>query len=126
MGEFKNTRKTHHITFDDADVNQQNPLKMTNNRNIIQLLQILKEHIIISSDYWDRSSNLWVLTFKLYFDGGLLSRTEVINLFSYLELHEPTYIYGSKIDFFEPGLSKPQLKWLNEQIQRLQKEQKAL
>ena len=124
MDEYKNTRKTHHITFDDADVNQQNPLKMSKHRNIIQLLEMVKTQIENDTRIWHSSNGICdVLNHLMLF--GYINGKEYYLITDYLKNNTP-----QNLDFgpywFKPRLAQPRLDWINEQIQRLQKEQQAL
>ena len=127
MGEFKNTRKTHHITFDDADMNQQNLSKMTNDRNIIQLLELIKSEIKRKTFFWKMCHSICNLVYALHSNGDI-NISEKSKLIHFMSMNKPQEIYiENDIEyFFKPGLAKPRIEWLNEQIQRLQKEQQAL
>ena len=125
MDEYKNTRKTHHITFDDADMNQQNLSKMTNDRNIIQLLEMVKTQIENDSRIWQLSNGCLCDTIHHLWLFDYINMAESYLLNNYLQQRKPKQTYGRHF-FFKPGLAKPRIEWLDEQIQRLQKEQQAL
>ena len=91
---------------------------------IIKLLELVKKQIKHDTRYWIMAKGMCIVIENLEY-AGAISLQESKILTDYLNNNEPVQMYNTEY-FFKPNAAKPRIEWLDEQIQRLQKEQQAL
>ena len=90
-------------------------------RSILELLKILLEHINTIGMSAEQSKGLCSLIYRLDL-ANIISKSEGHKISNYIYENKPNITYFPY--FWEQGMREPRIKWLKEQIEKLENENK--